>query len=371
MVAGQAAQLATPAALRALLEAVPSGLVVLNPSAQIVYANRHFRELLATNSSVAIEGRRLGEVLECVNAATGRGGCGTAKICRTCGVQLALQALSNGDSVVQEGRILCRRGKSVESLEVRLSVTTLPVGTERYQALAITDISNEKRRLALERVFFHDVLNTAGVLVNLTALAEPDAAGKLDAGIVQDLRRYLGLLLDEILAQRELMLAESGELATSPRPLDAVAVLAEVVDLYRQHRVCEDRQLRVAPRTRRHELVSDAAILRRVLGNLVKNALEACASGQRVTVGCQNNARGVSFTVHNPGVIPPDVQLQIFNRSFSTKGKGRGLGTYCIKLLTERYLGGRVSFRSAEPRGTRFCVHLPLVLPATPVTSPP
>ena len=38
--------------------------------------------------------------------------------------------------------------------------------------------------------------------------------------------------------------------------------------------------------------------------------------------------------------MPDEVKAQIFERSFSTKGRGRGIGTYSIKLLTERYLEG-------------------------------
>jgi sensor histidine kinase regulating citrate/malate metabolism len=52
------------------------------------------------------------------------------------------------------------------------------------------------------------------------------------------------------------------------------------------------------------------------------------------------------------------VQLQIFKRSFSTKGKGRGLGTYSIKLLTENYLDGNAGFESREDIGTIFRVSL-------------
>jgi sensor histidine kinase regulating citrate/malate metabolism len=52
--------------------------------------------------------------------------------------------------------------------------------------------------------------------------------------------------------------------------------------------------------------------------------------------------------------MPPEVQLQIFQRSFSTKGKGRGVGTYSMKLLTERYLGGKLAFTSAAGEGTTF-----------------
>jgi sensor histidine kinase regulating citrate/malate metabolism len=64
--------------------------------------------------------------------------------------------------------------------------------------------------------------------------------------------------------------------------------------------------------------------------------------------------------------MPLDTQLQIFNRSFSTKGGNRGVGTYSIKLLTERYLHGKVSFISSVETGTIFKVILPknLAMPA-------
>jgi len=58
--------------------------------------------------------------------------------------------------------------------------------------------------------------------------------------------------------------------------------------------------------------------------------------------------------------MPHNVQLQIFQRSFSTKAQtGRGIGTYSIKLLGEQYLGGKVEFTSREPDGTAFVLTLP------------
>ena len=53
------------------------------------------------------------------------------------------------------------------------------------------------------------------------------------------------------------------------------------------------------------------------------------------------------------------VRHQIFQRSFSTKGPGRGLGTYSVKLFTEQYLKGKVGFESLEGKGTTFFVSLP------------
>ena len=58
------------------------------------------------------------------------------------------------------------------------------------------------------------------------------------------------------------------------------------------------------------------------------------------------------------------IRLQIFQRSFSTKGAGRGLGTYSVKLLSERYLKGAVGFRSTHAEGTRFFARYPKRLQA-------
>jgi sensor histidine kinase regulating citrate/malate metabolism len=50
--------------------------------------------------------------------------------------------------------------------------------------------------------------------------------------------------------------------------------------------------------------------------------------------------------------------MQLFQRSFSTKGQSRGIGSYSIKLLTENYLKGKVSFISNENDRTVFSIEL-------------
>jgi len=50
----------------------------------------------------------------------------------------------------------------------------------------------------------------------------------------------------------------------------------------------------------------------------------------------------------------------LFQRSFSSKGSGRGLGTYSMKLFGEKYLDGEVSFESDRIKGTTFTISLPL-----------
>ena len=96
------------------------------------------------------------------------------------------------------------------------------------------------------------------------------------------------------------------------------------------------------------------------VGQYAQECIEAAAPGETVTLGCRHGTGQVELWVHNPGEIPEAVRLQIFQRSFSTKGAGRGLGTYSIKLLGERYLGGRVGFTTSAAKGTTFRIRLPV-----------
>jgi signal transduction histidine kinase len=167
-------------------------------------------------------------------------------------------------------------------------------------------------------------------------------------------------LIEEIDAQRILLRAESGELVLKPEPVGSLRVLQDAVALYTRHPVAQDRFLRLDEKAVDVSVVSDKVLLTRILCNMVKNGLEACRAQQTVTVGCSASNGTVEFWVHNPGHMTREVQLQVFQRSFSTKGRGRGLGTYSIKLLTERYLKGQVSFTSTAESGTVFTVHCPL-----------
>jgi hypothetical protein len=106
-------------------------------------------------------------------------------------------------------------------------------------------------------------------------------------------------------------------------------------------------------------VITDKLLLQRVLSNLVKNALEASLEGEQVSLDFQNQGAPV-FRVHNEAAMPEAVRLQVFRRSFSTKSPvGRGIGTYSAKLITERYLGGSLTFTSSEEEGTTFAVTLP------------
>ena len=349
---------ATPLILE-LLDAMPNGVVILNPQRQIVHFNRAFAGTV-TESGPAL-GLRPGEILNCEHAWENPAGCGTSTHCATCGAARAIQSAQQGTVAMEDCRLNIGSGDDVAALDLRVWATPFAMAGEQFTIFAVNDISGEKRRKALERIFFHDIRNSAGAISGVAQLLE-----LADATDIEEIHSYGELLsmaserlLDEIQSQRQLLAAESGELAVTLDSVDTLAFLEELVPRYRSHEVAEGRGLVVAATCEQHRLETDPALLGRVIGNMVKNALEATQRGDTVTVSCEEINGGVRFWVHNPGFIPRNVQLQLFQRSFSTKGDGRGLGTFSMKLLAERYLGGGVDFISTRAGGTTFMVTLP------------
>ena len=237
-----------------------------------------------------------------------------------------------------------------------------------YLIVTIIDRRDETRRRNLEKVFLHDILNTAGGVQGLSEVMAEAEPGEME--MLKDSVKHLAdQLVDEITAQRDFLSAEKGDLHVDPRPVNAQELAGMVTQRYRNHPAAGDRQIVLAAAEGPVQLRTDPTLLLRILGNMVKNALEACRDGAVVTVsyGLDSGKPGhVWFAVHNPGFIPAEIQSRIFTRSFSTKGAGRGLGTYGMRLLAERFLGGRVEFRSHPADGTTFRVSLPLAGPGTP-----
>ncbi len=340
--------------VRAILDAVPDIIMALTPQRQIVFANHSLLDFACCQEADLL-GLRPGEALGCAHAFDRPAGCGTTEYCVTCGAAQAILNSACGLPDVQECRITrCENG---EALDFRVWSTPLAIDDDRFTLLTLSDISADKRRRTLERIFFHDVLNTVTAMKAASDLLARRGNG--DSGdLPQIMRTLVDRLIDEIAAQRQLTDAENNELAMNQVTINVPALLADLTRAFTHHHLAEGRTIRVAP-AGAIALISDPVILRRVLVNMLKNALEASQPGETVTLGGQRAGDEIEFWVHNPSAMPRPVQLQVFQRSFSTKGTGRGLGTYSMKLLGERYLGGRVGFTSSPEAGTTFTIRLP------------
>lgn len=344
-----------------LLNSVTNYVFILNQHRQIVFASDSAAALVGESGRGAVLGLRFGEAVGCVHAVESPSGCGCAQPCTQCGAMLAILAGLGGRPERRECRMTRLIKFRPRALDLLVAAAPFVHQEEAFTILSIADIGHEKRRGTLERVLFHDVLGEAEGLEGAMKRLEAEAPAGMES-LVELARIDFEKLVGQIYSQRDLLAAERDELTVNPAPVQTRDFLAGLVRLYGKHGLAQQRSLRLDPDAAEIEVVTDRLLLKRVLGNLIENALEATKSGSVVTVGCGLAEGRARFRVHNLGSMPPEVQLQVFNRSFSTKGTGRGLGTYSVRLLAERYLEGRVVFWSSSRDGTTFEVILPLRL---------
>ncbi len=104
---------------------------------------------------------------------------------------------------------------------------------------------------------------------------------------------------------------------------------------------------------------SDPDLIKRMLNNLVTNAIQAMPEGGKLSVLASKKETYIFLTVEDTGAgIPKAEQDKLFTPLFTTKAKGQGFGLVVVKRMSEA-LGGTVNFESEPGKGTKFTVKLP------------
>ncbi|MDF1568557.1 MAG: sensor histidine kinase [Spirochaetaceae bacterium] len=341
-----------------VLNAAPYIAMITNSARQIVFGNTELLRFLDIPADL-LDGQRPGEILGCSHSADHPGGCGTGRNCRFCGlVGVLLESWKSEQRVMDEARLFIQQKGKAIACDVRVTASPLHIGSDLFLLVFLDDISSQKKRERLERTFFHDVMNTAGGVKNLAMyLAETgcEKAVRTSRMLVEQ----SSLLIEEIRSQRLLIDAESDILAISPRFIDSLVLFTEAGSAAESLKESEHRSIEYLPASPYVDVYTDPVLVKRVLLNMLKNALEATPAGGHIRFEMEYAATDVTFRVWNLGAIPDEVGSQIFHRSFSTKGPGRGTGTYSMRLITEQYLDGSVSFVSDKESGTQFEIRIP------------
>jgi nitrogen-specific signal transduction histidine kinase len=342
---------------------------IIDKNRQIIYANDDLIDLLGINSLEPILGKRPGEILSCIHSSEESSGCGTSRACAYCGaVNTILESQKTGMKSNRETHISAVINGKHKSWDLNVITTPISFNGEIFYVLILQDISDEKRRAALEKIFFHDLLNSVGGLSGLLTILK-DGSNPEDRQELINLSEEISRnIIEEILLQRQIRAAESGELIVNIENSNSIEVLDVSISKISFHEAVKDRTIIKTEDCAELDFETDNILLQRVLINLLKNALEATPLGGIVVIGVRKTGEKITFWVKNDQIIPQDVQMQLFQRSFSTKGTGRGLGTYSIRLLTENYLEGKVSFVSNETEGTVFSIELFIKFPTVQST---
>jgi signal transduction histidine kinase len=164
---------------------------------------------------------------------------------------------------------------------------------------------------------------------------------------------------------------EEGKMILRREPFVPLRWAENVIAPFRLLASAAKKELRLESSADIPSVEGDAALLGRVLSNLLSNALYHAQPGSGeviVSLACQGNHLAVAVRDNGPG-IPPEDQARIFEKFVQIESRsaylrsGTGLGLSFCKMVVEAH-GGRITVQSAPQEGSTFTFYLPLVIDA-------
>ncbi len=350
-----------------LMESVPDGLLIVNPTGRIVHANQHTVRLFGYQQNEMF-GRLVEELMpERFRTVHGR---------HRTGFFGQLRARPMG-----VGLDLFGRRKEGGEFPVDISLSPLPTEEGVLVICAVRDASERKqfermlreKNLELEKAnrelesfsysVSHDLRAPLRAIDGFSKIVLKECAEGLNEEGRQHLERVrtnavrMGHLIDDLL--------EFSRLSREPlerQPVcsgELVRVCLEELQIETENRHVEVKQAELP------EVQGDAGMLRQVWLNLLSNALKYTRKRDvaRIEVGCQAHPAGWEFFVRDNGVgFDPQSAAQLFGvfqrMHTAQEYEGTGVGLATVQRIVHRH-GGQVRAESTPGAGATFYFMLP------------
>ncbi len=354
--------------LDAVMSVLPSGLLVADGSGRITHVNRSATRILE-HAAGRLVGARLTDLrgeLEAMLWPADKG-------------EVLLTATGRpGELVLSEARVLGFSSRHIPG----------PGGAPRGVVVSFSDITQSKaqqrdqahrQRLAdigkVVSTIAHEIRNPVFAICSLAQVLQGEPAITTDpdlaeiAGRILSEGRRVSRLVDDLLAFG----AERPIEVRKMNMLDMIETLVEDVEQVRgvlsEDRAAVALEVEVRASVRRDPAWhADPEALRRVLANLIRNALQAVVrrveqdpsrTAGRVQVIVDRGPDWFEVTVDDDGVgIAPEQMGRVFEAFFTTRHDGTGLGLSVCQRIVQQH-GGTLALESVPGRGTRATVHLP------------
>ena len=227
----------------------------------------------------------------------------------------------------------------------------------------------ERQREDLTNALVHDLRNPLTSVTGFLELLETGTGGaalpETQLALLRRARRAaerLRALIDSLL---DIARLESGTMPLGKAPTDLARLIAEVLDL--QAPQAAEKRLELV-----HESAGalpaaqvDAELVRRVLQNLIGNAVKFTPAGGTIRVSAERepgDPRALRVRVRDTGPgLSPLVAGRLFEKFVTgpEKGHGTGLGLAFCRLAVEAH-GGRIEAESAPEGGSTFTFTVPV-----------
>ena len=279
--------------------------------------------------------------------------------------------LHTGDELENFGNVFNRMLQSIEESHTRLRLVNRSLD-EKLNQLGLANLEllemNQLKSEFLANVS-HELRNPLNSIVGFSDLltASPeDAAGlsERQQRFVKNISTASQRLLELINELLDLAKLESGKMEVKLTRVSPMEVI-ESLRLMRADLLKPGTKLEVEVDGKVPVMVTDEDKLRRILDNLLTNAIKFTDEGGRVTLRARPDGSDVLFSVEDTGVgIAPENHEIIFEKfrqvdgSSTRRHAGAGLGLSIVKELTT-LLGGSITLTSELGKGSTFTVRLP------------
>jgi PAS domain S-box-containing protein len=394
--------------LRATLENVSQGIGMFDPAFQLAAWNRRFLELLAIPEELAQIGTSLALIVEdplrrqsamAVDLAMLRetqidparaahphtyerrrgdgrmlelqtnpmSGGGFVLVCTDITERTeTLEALRDSEQRIREANEMLERRVGERTRELTLLNAQLAAAKAAAEATNV----GKTRFLAAAS---HDLLQPLHAARLFTGALAERSRGPRTQALVGQLDQALGAVDELLQALLDISKLDAGAFRPQPRALVIGDVLASVAGSFEP--MARERALRLRAVRSRAVVITDPALLRRVLQNFLSNAVRYTRLGG-VLIGCRRRRGRLVVEVWDTGPGIPAEKLDVIFEEFQRLGghdsdapAGLGLGLAIVERIA-RMLDHPVAVRSWPGRGSVFSVSLPLGMAAPPVALP-
>lgn len=199
---------------------------------------------------------------------------------------------------------------------------------------------------------------TSAMLLGKYKLTEQQEKRDRHVKTISDKVHYLNNILNDFLSIEKL---ETGKIKYKFGSFKLTKVVDEVV--YNANMLLKEGQnINYPENIDDLSLIQDEKIVELALSNLVHNAIKYSPENTLIDIKISQNEMNTIFVVSDNGMgIPKEDQKQIFNRYFRAENalltQGTGIGLNIVKSHLEN-LGGSISFKSEENKGSTFTITL-------------
>ena len=259
--------------------------------------------------------------------------------------------------VTAERKAIAALSRANETLEARVIARTLDL----EDALADAERANASRARFVAAAS-HDLLQPLSAARLFIASVEDETTTDEVSGALLKAQNALDSVDSILGALLDISKLDSGKAAITVGPVDLGRLLTQLAEEFAPRARAKSLTLRVRPAPVR--VVSDATYLRRILQNLIGNAIRYTDQGG-VLVGLRRRGMAVQLEVWDSGLgIPEDEQDNIFKEfhrlnSRASASEGMGLGLAIVERAAA-LLGHPLGLRSVLGRGSCFLLQLPL-----------